>query len=109
MSKKPVKRGDMASDMVDAINKGTAKWAKTKKSEERHPGYVRYRSQRLTMARGTSQKEAAEQVMEEAYMQASANGTLPAAARQVMYAARPKIQALTDGKRCCRTIWKSTG
>jgi hypothetical protein len=109
MSKAPVKRGDMARDLVDVIEKGTAKWAKTKKSEERHPGYVRYRRTRMTMARGTSQKEAAEQVMEEAYMLASANGTLPAAARQVMYAARPKIQALTDGKRLddqyfCQTL-----
>ena len=106
---KTAKRGDMAHDIIDAIEKGTAKWAKTKKSEERHPGYVRYRHARMTATRGTSQKEAAEQVMEEAYMLASANGTLPAAARQVMYAARPKIQELTGGKRLddqyfCQTL-----
>ena len=63
----------------------------------------------MTMARGPSQKEAAEQVMKEAYMLASAKGTLPAAARQVMYAARPKIQELTGGKRLddqyfCQTL-----
>ena len=33
--------------------------------------------------------------MEEAYMKASANGTLPALARQIMYAARPRIQELS--------------
>jgi hypothetical protein len=109
MSKTSTKRGDMARDIVDAIEKGTAKWAKTKKSEERHPGYVSYRRARMTMARGPSQKEAAEQVMKEAYMLASAKGTLPAAARQVMYAARPKIQELTGGKRLddqyfCQTL-----
>jgi hypothetical protein len=36
--------------------------------------------------------------MEEAYMKASANDTLPATARQVMYAARPKIQEQTGGR-----------
>jgi len=109
MSKTPLKRGDVARDLVDAIEKGTSKWTKTKKSEERHPGYVSYRRVRMTMGRGTSQKEAAEQVMEKAYMVTSANGTLPALARQVMYQARPKIQELTDGKRLddqyfCQTL-----
>ena len=63
----------------------------------------------MTAARGLSQKDAAAQVMEEAYMAASANGTLPATARQVMYAARPKIEALTSGRRLddqyfCQTL-----
>ena len=34
--------------------------------------------------------------MEEAYLKARANGTLPANARQIMYAARPHIQATAD-------------
>ena len=63
----------------------------------------------MTAARGLSQKDAAAQVMEAAYMAASANGTLPATARQVMYAARPKIEALTSGRRLddqyfCQTL-----
>jgi hypothetical protein len=45
--------------------------------------------------RPTSQKEAAFQVMREAYMAASAGGTLPANARQIYYAARPKILEIT--------------
>jgi hypothetical protein len=48
-------------------------------------------------------KEAAYAVMKEAYLKASANGTLPANARQVMYAARPLVLALTEGK-----CWKNS-
>ena len=43
-----------------------------------------------------STKDAAWQVMEAAYLKASANGTLPAHARQIMYAARPDVLLLTD-------------
>ncbi|RAL98402.1 ATP-binding protein [Agrobacterium sp. MS2] len=42
-------------------------------------------------SRGLSIKDAAFEIMEEAYLKASANGTLPANARQIMYAARPYI------------------
>ena len=45
--------------------------------------------------RGLSIKDAAYEIMEEAYLKASAGGTLPANARQIMYAARPFIQAQT--------------
>ncbi len=45
-----------------------------------------------------SQKEAAWEVMEAAYMAASGNDTLPAMARQIYYQARPKIMELTDDK-----------
>ena len=37
-----------------------------------------------------------ESVMEAAYLKASANGTLPAHARQIMYAARPAIMQMAD-------------
>jgi DNA topoisomerase VI subunit B len=43
-------------------------------------------------------KQAVYQVMEAAYLEASAQGRLPANGRQIMYAARPKVQALTGGK-----------
>jgi hypothetical protein len=42
-----------------------------------------------------SQKEAAAQVLEAAYMKASNNGELPANARQIYYAARPAMLELT--------------
>ena len=100
---------NLAEALTSVVTKATGKWTATKKSEERHPSYVSYRRVRMTAARGLSQKDAAAQVMEAAYMAASANGTLPATARQVMYAARPKIEALTSGRRLddqyfCQTL-----
>jgi hypothetical protein len=50
----------------------------------------------LTRQRTVSLKAAAWQVMEAAYLKASAGGTLPANARQIMYAACPAIQGLAD-------------
>ena len=85
-----------SDDIRNALKKVTADWTRQKKAEEREPHMRSYRSYRLTREdRGIFIKEAAEEVMEEAYMAASANDTLPATARQVMYAARPKIQELT--------------
>ena len=89
---------NIANDILDCVETATAKWTKQKKSEERHPGNVRYRMSRMTREPRTSQKEAAWKVMEAAYMAASAGDTLPAQARQIYYQARPKIMALTDDK-----------
>ena len=61
--------------MLDAVETATSKWTRQKKSEERHPGMVRYRVSRMTKEPRTTQKEAAWQIMEEAYMAASGNGT----------------------------------
>jgi hypothetical protein len=89
---------NIANDMLDAIESATKKWTRQKKSEERHPGMRRYRASRMTKVARVTQKEAAEEVMETAYMAASANDTLPAKARQIFYQARPKIMAMTDDK-----------
>ena len=89
---------NITNDLIDAVETATSKWTRQKKSEERHPGMVRYRLSRMTKEPRTSQKEAAWQVMEEAYMAASANGTLPALARQIFYQARPKIMRLTEDR-----------
>ena len=89
---------NIANDMLDAVETATRKWTRQKESEERHPGNIRYRSSRMTKEPRTTQKEAAWQVMEEAYMAASGGGRLPAKARQIYYQARPKIMALTDDK-----------
>ena len=56
----------------------------------------RQRRQQITI------KEAAWQVMQEAYLKASDQGRLPANARQIMYAARPLVIALRDPA----NIWK---
>jgi hypothetical protein len=92
------KKSSIAEDMRDALKAATSKWTRQKKSEERHPGMIRYRVSRMTKEPRTTQKEAAWQVMEEAYMAASSDGTLPAMARQIFYQARPKIMQLTDDK-----------
>ena len=89
---------NIANDILDCIETVTAKWTKQKKSEERHPGNIRYRVSRMTKEPSTKQKEAAWEIMEQAYMAASANDTLPANARQIYYQARPLIMALTDDK-----------
>ena len=52
----------------------------------------------MTRTRSVTLKDAAWQVMEEAYMKASDNGRLPAHARQIMYAARGKILNMVSGK-----------
>ena len=89
---------NIANDILDCVETATAKWTRQKKSEERHPGNIRYRASRMTREPRTTQKEAAWEVMEDAYMAASGNGTLPAQARQIYYQARPKIMAMTDDK-----------
>ena len=88
----------IANDILDCVQTATAKWTRQKKSEERHPGNIRYRVSRMTREPRTTQKEAAWSVLENAYMAASAGDTLPAKARQIYYQARPKIMAMTDDK-----------
>ena len=92
------KNKNMATDILDVVREGTKRWTRTKKSEERHPGMIRYRMSRMTKEPRTSQKDAAWEIMEEAYLKASANDTLPALARQIYYQARPKIMEMTDDK-----------
>ena len=89
---------NIANDILDAVETATSKWTRQKKSEERQPGNIRYRASRMTREPRTTQKEAAWEVMEQAYMAASGNGTLPASARQIYYQARPKIMAMTEDK-----------
>jgi DNA topoisomerase VI subunit B len=81
------------TDMVVAV---TAKWTKQKKAEIReHNAYLRRRDAMVGRDRPTTIKEAAYGAMEAAYLHASANDTLPANPRQIMYAARPAILAAT--------------
>jgi hypothetical protein len=98
MTNKPLRPHNIANDMLDAVETATRKWTRQKKSEERHPGMIRYRASRLTREPRTTQKDAAWEVMESAYMAASGNGRLSAMVRQMFYQARPKIMALTDEK-----------
>ena len=88
---------DMATDIIGLVRESTKKWTRTRKAEERTPSSRAYRMSRMTRERGISLKEAAAQIMEQAYLQVSGGGPhpLPANARQIMYAARPHIQKQT--------------
>ena len=96
--KPPARPRNIANDILDAVESATSRWTRQKKSEERHPGMVRYRVSRMTKEPRTTQKEVAWQVMEGCYLAASGGGRLPALARQIFYQARPKIMQLTDDK-----------
>jgi hypothetical protein len=93
--------------ILRAVKKGTDKWAKQRKSEERHAAAVRFRRERLIRARRITIKDAAWSEMERAYLAASGNDTLPATATQIMYAARNEIQERT-GKQLGRQYFNQT-
>jgi hypothetical protein len=80
-----------AKNIIDAVQKVTGKWAKQRKSEERDAGRALSRRASLVRSYRVTIKDAAWRVMEEAYLHASSGGRYPAHARQIMYAARPKI------------------
>jgi hypothetical protein len=87
----------MKSDaLIDAITGVTKKWTAQRRREERDRSAAMNRRHYLVRRHTVSIKEAAWRVMQEAFMQASANNTLPANARQIMYAARPKIAQFAD-------------
>jgi hypothetical protein len=95
MAKKSDRPRDLANDIIGLVREGTKKWTRTKKAEERNPASRSYRAQRMTRERGVSFKDAAAEIMEQAYLKVSGNGQYPANARQMMYAARPHIQQRT--------------
>jgi len=82
--------------LIDAITGVTKKWTKQRKREERAQSAALNRRYFLVRRHLVSVRQAAWQTMEQAFLQASANNTLPANARQIMYAARPKIAQLAD-------------
>jgi len=76
-------------------------WKKAKKNLKREVQLSQKAYEKMLKderAESWSIKDAAYYVMEQAYMHASNNNTLPANARQIMYAARPLVMELTDGK-----------
>ena len=92
-----VKKAQTPAEALAGLVEGvTAKWAMQRKAEERNASAQANRIARLVQASDRiTVKAAAAEVMEKAYLAASANGTLPANARQVMYAARAYIQEQT--------------
>jgi hypothetical protein len=93
---------------VDAVVPKLWKQAKRRadtqdRVRERALGRFRY-----PPANELSLREAAFEVMEQAYLKASANGTLPANARQIMYAARPLVIERLELAHCERTCWANS-
>ena len=80
--------------IIGAVQGVTGKWSKQRKAEERHAAARLRRWDVMTSRRAVTIKDVAYDVMEAAYLKASANNTLPAKA-QVMYAARGEIQKRT--------------
>jgi DNA topoisomerase VI subunit B len=89
-------RSDQSAAIINCVQSVTTKWAKQRKQEERTTSATLNRRQAMIRSNHVSIKEAAWQVMDAAYLKASANGTLPAHARQIMYAARGYIQRTAD-------------
>jgi len=85
-----------ADDIKKGLIKASATFTKQRKAEEKQIGAGRFRRSRMIEARGEFLTEASDAIMEEAYMKASDNNTLPATARQVFYVARPLLQDRTD-------------
>jgi hypothetical protein len=88
-------KGDMLMKAVESV---TDPWRKQRKREEKGRPEVKARRRKVMCyeyeySTRVTIKDAAYECMEEAYMKASAGGTLPAHARQIMYAARPTILA----------------
>lgn len=86
----------MESDVIiGALRSVTGKWAKQRKSEERDKSRAANRRQAMTRCSSYSLSDAAWHCMKDAYMKASAGGTLAVTARQIMYAARGPMQQAT--------------
>src|SRR5580692_6883395 len=85
-----------ADDIKNGLTEGLKTFTKQRKAEEKQSSNYRWRQSRMVEVRGKFLKEAAEEVMEEAYMKASGNNSLPAMARQVFYVARTPIEDQTD-------------
>lgn len=84
---------DIEESLAEAITSVTKTWTKLKK--QNRGGRIQQHDFKGQHQRLLNLKEASYQVMEEAYLKASAGGRLPANARQVMYAARPLVLELT--------------
>ncbi len=87
---------DIGDSIIRTVTRTTAKWTKARKAAERSAAAMhRYL---YAPSKKESLKSIGYEVMERAYLKASANNTLPAAARQIFYQARPLILARTDEK-----------
>jgi hypothetical protein len=80
-----------ADAIRSAVQSVTKDWAKQRKAEERNRNAALNRRARLMPSYRVTLRDAAFEVMEQAYLEASGGGTLPVKPRQIMYRARPYI------------------
>lgn len=99
--------GSIADALVKALTAVTADWTRQVKREERDASAQHNRLEKLNRSRRVTVKAASWDAMPAAYQKASSNGTLPANARQMMYAARPQIEERT-GKKLDDTYFTQT-
>jgi hypothetical protein len=89
----------LAERLKNSVVGVTKDWAKQRRAEERHASAeARRRANLIRPSDYHNFRSASFEVMEQAYMAASANDTLPAMARQVMYQARPLVQEMMGGR-----------
>ena len=89
---------EIVNDLRRLIKLVTAKFTQAKRKADREgriPIQAFNALRNDNKSKPMTVKAAAYQVMEQAYLKASSGGTLPANARQIMYAARPLIIELT--------------
>jgi hypothetical protein len=88
--------GDLKTDLQSGLQSVAKGWKKAKRREDRISraalNRMRYAPPRETI------RDAAFDVMEEAYNHASSNGKYVTVARQIMYAARPLVLKMTGGE-----------
>jgi hypothetical protein len=80
---------DIAGDLLKVTQRVTKKWTKQRKAEERSQRARYARWEAMCSRSRTAFTEVMHEVIPAAYFKASCNGTLPAHARQIFYAARP--------------------
>jgi DNA topoisomerase VI subunit B len=85
---------DLGAAILDTVESVTRKWARQRKAEERAQRQAINRRSAFTVRR-TTIKDAAAEILPEAYRKVSSDGRWPAEARQMMYASRPYIQKVT--------------
>jgi DNA topoisomerase VI subunit A len=82
---------DITNAVEIAVANVTKAWTKQRKAEERSASARARRDDVMSRRKKVDLTQAAAEIMEEAYLIASAQGTLPANARQIYYAARAYI------------------
>src|SRR5215831_16627618 len=88
---------DLSTALSSSVRSVTKEWTRQRTAEERAASAAANREARLCrVPRSTTIREAAFEVMEQAYLDASDDGRLPVRPRQIMYRARPLILEMIE-------------